>query len=37
MFTEILGFSVLFVFFMAIIIGVSKILDELLKSDDPWK
>jgi hypothetical protein len=37
MLTELLGYSVLFVFFMAIIIGASKLLDEIFKTDDPWK
>ena len=37
MLTELLGYSVLFVFFMGIILCGAKMLDELFKSDDPWK
>lgn len=37
MLTELLGYSVLFVFFMFIIVGASRLLDQLFESDDPWK
>lgn len=37
MLTELLGYSMLFVFFIGIIVVASKLLDELFKTDDPWK
>jgi hypothetical protein len=37
MLTEFFGYLMLFVFFIAILIGAARFLDEMFKTDDPWK